>query len=78
MQDKGASCVAPDLQAQIDETLEKIKQPALESLVLPLGDEYLSKREDGLQGVCNILRVLGGAAATAIFGEFTCDSVKNL
>ncbi|KAL0325802.1 UNVERIFIED_CONTAM: protein ACCUMULATION AND REPLICATION OF CHLOROPLASTS 6, chloroplastic [Sesamum radiatum] len=55
LQEEGASNLAPDLQAQIDETLEEISpRCVLELLGLPLGDEYQSKRGEGLQGVRNI------------------------
>lgn len=78
MQEEGASSLAPDLQAQIDETLEEIKpRYVLELLALPLGDEYLSKRAEGLQGVRNILWAVGGGGATAVSGGFTREDFMN-
>ncbi|GFS46449.1 chaperone DnaJ-domain superfamily protein [Actinidia rufa] len=51
LQEEGASSLATDLQAQIDETLEEITpRCVLELLALPLGDEYQTKRREGLQG----------------------------
>ncbi|XWS25859.1 hypothetical protein CRYUN_Cryun27aG0103400 [Craigia yunnanensis] len=48
-QEEGASCLAPDLQSQIDETLEEITpRCVMELLALPLDDEYWTKREEGL------------------------------
>lgn len=78
LQEEGASSLAPDLQAQIDETLEEIKpRYVLELLALPLGDEYLSKRAEGLQGVRNILWAVGGGGATAVSGGFTREDFMN-
>ncbi|KAL0360600.1 UNVERIFIED_CONTAM: protein ACCUMULATION AND REPLICATION OF CHLOROPLASTS 6, chloroplastic [Sesamum radiatum] len=78
LQEEGASNLAPDLQAQIDETLEEISpRCVLELLGLPLGDEYQSKREEGLQGVRNILWAVGGGGAAAIAGGFTREDFMN-
>lgn len=78
MQEEGASNLAPDLQAQIDETLEEINpRCVLELLALPLGEEYQSKRGDGLQGVRNILWSVGGGGAAAIAGGFTREDFMN-
>ncbi|XP_062163902.1 protein ACCUMULATION AND REPLICATION OF CHLOROPLASTS 6, chloroplastic [Alnus glutinosa] len=72
LQEEGASSLAPDLQAQIDETLEEITpRCVLELLALPLGDEYRSRREEGLRGVRNILWAVGGGGAAVIAGGFT-------
>lgn len=69
VQEEGASNLAPDLQAQIDETLEEITPLCvLELLALPLGDEYRSRREEGLHGVRNILWAVGGGGAAVIAG----------
>jgi hypothetical protein len=66
LQEEGASSLAPDLQAQIDETIEEINPMyVLELLSLPLGDEYRTKRAEGLQGVRNILWAVGGGGAAA-------------
>ncbi|KAL7117427.1 hypothetical protein ACP275_03G071100 [Erythranthe tilingii] len=78
LQEEGASNLAPDLQAQIDETLEEINpRCVLELLALPLGDEYQSKRGEGLQGVRNILWAVGGGGAAAIAGGFTREDFMN-
>lgn len=78
MQEEGASNLAPDLQAQIDETLEEISPKCvIELLALPLGDEYQSKRRQGLQGVRNILWSVGGGGAAAMAGGFTREDFMN-
>ncbi|GFY95838.1 chaperone DnaJ-domain superfamily protein [Actinidia rufa] len=78
LQEEGASSLAPDLQAQIDETLEEITpRCVLELLALPLGDEYQTKRREGLQGVRNILWAVGGGGAAAIAGGFTREEFMN-
>ncbi|KAJ4702053.1 Accumulation and replication of chloroplasts 6, chloroplastic-like protein [Melia azedarach] len=78
LQEEGASSLAPDLQAQIDETLEEINpRYVLELLGLPLGDEYQARREEGLQGVRNILWAVGGGGAPAIAGGFTREYFMN-
>ncbi|KAK2998401.1 hypothetical protein RJ639_024146 [Escallonia herrerae] len=78
LQEEGASSLAPDLQAQIDETLEEINpRYVLELLALPLGDDYLSKRGEGLQGLRNILWAVGGGGAAAIAGGFTREDFMN-
>ncbi|PSS19816.1 Protein ACCUMULATION AND REPLICATION OF CHLOROPLASTS 6 like [Actinidia chinensis var. chinensis] len=78
LQEEGASSLATDLQAQIDETLEEITpRCVLELLALPLGDEYQTKRREGLQGVRNILWAVGGGGAAAIAGGFTREDFMN-
>lgn len=78
MQEEGATSLAPDLQAQIDETLEEITpRCVLELLALPLGDEHRVRREEGLQGVRNILWTVGGGGAAAIAGGFTREGFMN-
>ncbi|KAI7743897.1 hypothetical protein M8C21_029899 [Ambrosia artemisiifolia] len=78
LQEEGASSLAPDLQAQIDETLEEINpRYVLELLALPLDDEYQSRRTEGLQGVRNILWAVGGGGAAAIAGGFTREDFMN-
>ncbi|EOY14922.1 PREDICTED: protein ACCUMULATION AND REPLICATION OF CHLOROPLASTS 6, chloroplastic [Theobroma cacao] len=78
LQEEGASSLAPDLQSQIDETLEEITpRCVLELLALPLGDEYRTKREEGLRGVRNILWAVGGGGAAAIAGGFTREDFMN-
>lgn len=78
VQEEGASNLAPDLQAQIDETLEEITpRCVLELLDLSLDDEFRSKRTEGLQGVRNILWAVGGGGAAAIAGGFTREDFMN-
>ncbi|KAK7291225.1 hypothetical protein RIF29_06191 [Crotalaria pallida] len=78
LQEEGASSLAPDLQAQIDETLEEITpRCVLELLALPLDDEHRARREEGLQGVRNILWAVGGGGAAAIAGGFTREDFMN-
>lgn len=70
--------MAPDLQSQIDETLEEITPPCvLELLALPLDDKFRKRREEGLQGVRNILWAVGGGGAVAIPGRFTREGFMN-
>lgn len=77
-QEEGAISLAPDLQAQIDETLEEINPLCvLELLSLPLGDEYHLRRAEGLQGVRNILWSVGVGGAAAIAGGFTLEDFMN-
>ncbi|KAK6938912.1 ARC6, IMS domain [Dillenia turbinata] len=78
LQEEGASNLAPDLQAQIDETLEEITPRCiLELLALPLGEEYQRRREEGLQGVRNILWAVGSGGAAAVAGGFTREDFMN-
>ncbi|XP_058725345.1 protein ACCUMULATION AND REPLICATION OF CHLOROPLASTS 6, chloroplastic [Vicia villosa] len=78
LQEEGASNLAPDLQTQIDETLEEITpRCVLELLALPLDDEHRARREEGLQGVRNILWTVGGGGAAAIAGSFTREDFMN-
>ncbi|KAL6982717.1 Protein ACCUMULATION AND REPLICATION OF CHLOROPLASTS 6, chloroplastic [Sarracenia purpurea var. burkii] len=78
LQEEGSSSLAPDLKAQIDETLEEITpRCVLELLALPLTDEYLTKRKEGLQGVRNILWAVGGGGASAIAGGYTRENFMN-
>ncbi|KAM7279065.1 hypothetical protein ACFE04_006199 [Oxalis oulophora] len=76
--EEGASNLAPDLQSQIDETLEEITPHCvLELVALPLDDEYRLKREEGLRGIRNILWAVGGGGATGIAGGFTREDFMN-
>ncbi|ESQ44826.1 hypothetical protein EUTSA_v10003151mg [Eutrema salsugineum] len=78
LQEEGASSLAPDLRAQIDETLEEITpRYVLELLGLPLGDDYAGKRQDGLSGVRNILWSVGGGGASAVVGGLTREKFMN-
>ncbi|CAH8300264.1 unnamed protein product [Eruca vesicaria subsp. sativa] len=75
LQEEGASSLAPDLRAQIDETLEEITpRYVLELLALPLGE---GKRQDGLSGVRNILWSVGGGGASAVVGGLTREKFMN-
>lgn len=72
MQEEGATSLAPDLQAQIDETLEEITpRCVLELLALPLHHEHHRSREEGLRGLRNILWAVGAGGAASIAGGFT-------
>ncbi|KAL2318824.1 hypothetical protein Fmac_032700 [Flemingia macrophylla] len=78
LQEEGATSLAPDLQSQIDETLEEITpRCVLELLALPLDDEHQARREEGLLGVRNILWAVGGGGAAAIAGGFTREDFMN-
>ncbi|EPS66110.1 hypothetical protein M569_08664 [Genlisea aurea] len=78
LQEESARSLAPDLQAQIDETLEEITpRCVLELLALPLGEEHKSKRGEGLQGVRNVLWAVGSGGATAPVGRFTREDFMN-
>lgn len=78
MQEEGASSLAPDLHSQIDETLEEITPRCiLELLALPLDGEYRKKREEGLQGLRNILWAVGRGGAAAVAGRFTREDFMN-
>lgn len=78
LQEEGARSLVPDLQSQIDETLEEITpRCVLELLALPLGDEYRRRREEGLQGLRNFLWAVGGGGAAGIAGGFTRDDFMN-
>lgn len=78
LQEEGASNLATDLQAQIDETLEEITpRSVLELLALPLDEEHKIHRQEGLHGVRNILWTVGGGGAAAIGGGFTREEFMS-
>ncbi|KAH7692689.1 Protein ACCUMULATION AND REPLICATION OF CHLOROPLASTS 6-like IMS domain-containing protein [Dioscorea alata] len=78
LQEEGASNLALDLQAQIDETLEEITpRCVLELLAMPLDEEYRIRREEGLLGVRNILWSVGGGGVAAIGGGFNREEFMN-
>ncbi|KAL9358616.1 hypothetical protein Peur_046739 [Populus x canadensis] len=77
-EEEGASSLAPDLQARIDETLGEITpRSVLELLALPLSDKYRTRREEGLQGVRNTLWAVGGGGAAPVAGGFTGEDFMN-
>lgn len=49
----------------------------MELLAWPLNDEYKMRREEGLQGVRNILWAVGGGGAAAVSGGFTREDFMN-
>ncbi|GAB4839450.1 Protein ACCUMULATION AND REPLICATION OF CHLOROPLASTS 6 [Ancistrocladus abbreviatus] len=78
LQEEASSSLAPDLHAQIDETLEEITpRCVLELLALPLSDEYREKRAEALQGVRNILWSVGGGGAAAVARGYTREDFMN-
>ncbi|XP_010907356.1 protein ACCUMULATION AND REPLICATION OF CHLOROPLASTS 6, chloroplastic isoform X2 [Elaeis guineensis] len=78
LQEEGASNLASDLQAQIDETLEEITPCCvLELLALPLDGKHQIQREEGLHGVRNILWTVGRGGAAVIGGGFTREDFMN-
>lgn len=78
LQEGGGRSLAPDLQEQIEETLEEITPRCiLELLALPLDEEHRAKREEGLQGARNILWAVGGGGAVAPLGGFTREEFMN-
>lgn len=77
-QEEGASNLAHDLLAQIDETLEEIApRCALELLSLPLDDKYLIKRQEGLHSIRGILWTVGKGGIGAVGGGFTREGFMN-
>ena len=44
---------------------------------MPLDDEHRARREEGLQGVRNILWAVGGGGAASIAGSFTREDFMN-
>ncbi|GLJ43808.1 hypothetical protein SUGI_0912070 [Cryptomeria japonica] len=75
---EGGRSLASDLQEQIDETLEEITpRCVLELLSLPLDDQHQAQREEGLQGVRNVLWAVGGGGAVAHVGGFTREEFMN-
>ncbi|KAL0928169.1 hypothetical protein M5K25_000038 [Dendrobium thyrsiflorum] len=78
LQEEGASNLARDLLAQIDETLEEISpRCTLELLALPLDEEHRIKRQDGLHSVRSILWTVGKGGASVIGGGFTREDFMN-
>ncbi|XP_020582681.1 protein ACCUMULATION AND REPLICATION OF CHLOROPLASTS 6, chloroplastic isoform X2 [Phalaenopsis equestris] len=78
LQEEGASNLARDLLVQIDETLEEISpRCAIELLALPLDEEHVIKRQDGLHSVRSILWTVGKGGAAVIGGGFTREDFMN-
>eukprot|EP01018_Ginkgo_biloba_P040817 Gb_12268 [translate_table: standard] len=78
LKEGGGGSLAPDLQEQIDETLEEITpRCVLELLALPLDEEHRARREEGLHGVQNILWAVGGGGATALDGRFNREEFMS-
>ncbi|KAH7276922.1 hypothetical protein KP509_39G026700 [Ceratopteris richardii] len=74
LQEEGGSSLAPNLQEQIDETLQQINPRCiLELLALPLDKEYHGKREEGLQGLRSILWAVGEGGVFARVPGYTRD-----
>lgn len=72
MQEEGGSSLAPELQEQIEETLEELTpRCVLELLAFPLDKEHTSQREEGLQGLRSILWAVGEGGVSAPIRGFT-------
>ncbi|KAH7296483.1 hypothetical protein KP509_26G024800 [Ceratopteris richardii] len=64
LQEEGGSNLAPELQKQIDHTIQHLNPRCLlELLSLPLGKEHEERREEGKSGVEAILWTVGEAGA---------------
>lgn len=46
-------------------------------VALPLGDEFHTKREEGLRWMCNILWAIGGGGAAVVAGGFNCEDFMH-
>ncbi|XP_062224263.1 protein ACCUMULATION AND REPLICATION OF CHLOROPLASTS 6, chloroplastic-like isoform X2 [Phragmites australis] len=78
LQEDGASNLAPELLAQIDETLEEITpRCVLELLALPIDEIHKNKRQEGLQGARNILWSVGRGGIATIGGGFSREAFMN-
>ncbi|KAL6848342.1 hypothetical protein ACP4OV_021636 [Aristida adscensionis] len=78
LQEDGASNLAPDLLAQIDETLEEITpRCVLELLALPVDEKHKNKRQEGLQGARNILWSVGQGGIATVGGGFSREAFMN-
>ncbi|KAG6552295.1 hypothetical protein Mapa_006148 [Marchantia paleacea] len=72
LQEEGGSSLAPELQEQIEETLEELTpRCVLELLAFPLDKEHTSQREEGLQGLRSILWAVGEGGVAAPIRGFT-------
>lgn len=77
-QEDGASNLAPELLAQIDETLEEITpRCVLELLALPTDEKHKNKRQEGLQGARNILWSVGQGCIAIVGGGFSREAFMN-
>ncbi|CAD6248285.1 unnamed protein product [Miscanthus lutarioriparius] len=78
LQEDGASNLAPELLAQIDETLEEITpRCVLELLALPTDEKHKNKRQEGLQGARNILWSVGRGGIATVGGGFSREAFMN-
>ncbi|AQK60741.1 Protein ACCUMULATION AND REPLICATION OF CHLOROPLASTS 6 chloroplastic [Zea mays] len=78
LQEDGASNLAPELLAQIDETLEEITpRCVLELLALPTDEKHKNKRQEGLQGAKNILWSVGRGGIATVGGGFSREAFMN-
>jgi hypothetical protein len=72
LQEEGGRSLAPELQEQIEETLEELSpRCVLELLASPLDKEHEIQREEGLQGLKSILWAVGEGGAAAPIRGFT-------
>lgn len=72
MQEEGGSGFAPDLQEQIEGTLEELAtRCVLELLALPLDMEHESQRQQGLQGLRSLLWTVDEEGHFPSLGGFT-------
>lgn len=72
MQEEGGSGFAPDLQEQIEGTLEELAtRCVLELLALPLDTEHESQRQQGLQGLRSLLWTVDEEGHFPPLGGFT-------
>ncbi|KAJ1277621.1 hypothetical protein BS78_04G017400 [Paspalum vaginatum] len=78
LQEDGASNLAPELLAQIDETLEEITpRCVLELLALPTDEKHKNKRQEGLRGARNILWSVGRGGIATVGGGFSREAFMN-
>ncbi|KAG8057954.1 hypothetical protein GUJ93_ZPchr0002g23787 [Zizania palustris] len=78
LQEDGASNLAPDLLSQIDETLEEITpRCVLELLSLPIDEIHDKRRQEGLQGMRNILWSVGRGGIATVGGGFSREAFMN-
>ncbi|KAL3676344.1 hypothetical protein R1sor_026292 [Riccia sorocarpa] len=72
LQEEGGSSLSPELQEQIEETLDELTPRCiLELLSYPLEKEHASQRQEGLQGLRSILWAVGEGGVSAPIRGFT-------